>query len=143
MTHIYNLKVVFTSAVLHIGKLETLRRLPVMEENHQLVIDKTIVSFLCKYLKKVHLDLMLKRVSIFRKFNVNGKFIPQLWSYDHLLCYSGQYKVIRRCPGFYFVLVNNSSMYFGANLFCCLKIWVVTFCSNLALTGSQFISLNS
>ena len=39
--------------------------------------------------------------------------------------------------------VNISSMYFGANLFCCLKIWVVTFGSNLALTVSQFISLNS
>ena len=76
MTHIYNLRVVYTSAVVHIEKLETLRHLPVMGENHKLVIDKTIASFLCKYHKNVHLDLMLKRVWIFRKFNVNRKFIP-------------------------------------------------------------------
>ena len=46
------------------------------EENILLVVEKTVICLLFQYFKKMHLNFVLKRVGIIRKFNVRGKYIP-------------------------------------------------------------------
>ena len=73
MTHIYNLRL-YLHVWSYSRKIRNIKHLP-RREGNQLVIDKAIIIF-----EKVHLDLVLKIVGIFRKFSVNGKFILELWS---------------------------------------------------------------
>ena len=66
------------------------------------MVDKAIIISLNNRLEEVHLDLVLKRVRIFRKFSINGEFIPKFWSQigdGPMTTFSvtvGLYKFIRR-----------------------------------------------
>ena len=123
-----------------------------MGGKHLLVVDKEVISFLSKYLKKMRLYFVLIRVGIFRKFNVRGKFIPQPWSNrgnGPLTTYSvtvGQHKLIRRRPGLDFAQVSRGKHFVHILRGQIILLFEDMGChifSNLFLTGSQFIYLNS
>ena len=80
ITHIYNRGCIFKCGPTK-GKLNTLRHWPRIGGKILVSSRKTVISFLFKYLKKMHLDFMLKRVGVFRKFNVKGKLMKcRTWS---------------------------------------------------------------
>ena len=61
-------------------KMRNIEHIPRGREVDKLIVDETIIILPGKRLKIVHLNLLFKRVGIYRSFSIKGEIVPELRS---------------------------------------------------------------